>query len=227
MNLKASSILMTALILTASLTACAGPERNTVTLASAEASAVSTTEAETVAETSAVTPSEKKYVKFDEMNFTMKGKTYTLGKTTLKELVNDGAIPKEMLDKADIVGSGITIPIKMKIDPKWSVEITAFNPTDKRAKKIDCVVNSISWKDKEGIEQTAFNFEFPFDITPEEWEKTEGRPSDGNYIRVEEGKYNADIYRYSERSETYFYNRMYELEFKNGKLNKVKMQYIP
>lgn len=227
MNLKASSILMTALILTASLTACAGPEKNTVTIASAEASVVSTTEAETSAETSAADPAERKYVKFDEMNFSMKGKTYTLGKTTLKELVDDGVLPKEMLDKADIVGSGITFPIKMKIDPKWSVEITAFNPEDKRAKKIDCVVNSISWADKEGIEQTSLNFEFPFDITPEVWEETEGRPSDGNYIRVEEGKYNADIYRYSERSETYAFDRMYELEFRNGKLNKVKMQYIP
>ena len=230
MNKKISSILLAFLIAAAALTACGKPDKQAVkvTVPAVQASSTSeTTVEETTGSSSPETPSERKYVRFDEMNFSMNGKTYTLGKTTLKELVADGVLAKEKLDKAEIPSNAITIPIKMKIDPKWSVEITAFNPSDKKAKKIDCVINSISWKDKEEIEQKTLKFEFPFDITPETWEETEGRPADGNYIHVEEGKYTADIYRYSESSETYAFNRMYEIEFRNGKLNKVKMQFIP
>ena len=228
MNKKISCFLLASMIMAASLTACKGPEKNTVTVPAVQASATAETSEAAATEASSSEPSVNgKYVRFDEMKFSMNGKTYTLGKTTLKELVDDGVLPQEQLHKAEITGCGITMPIKMKIDPKWSVEITAFNPSEKRAKKIDCVINSISWCDKENLTQNTLKFDFPFDMTPEVWEQTEGRPADGNYIHVEEGKYNADIYRYSERSETYAFNRMYEIEFRNGKLNKVTMQYIP
>ena len=137
--------------------------------------------------TPAPNPSGAKYVNFDEMNFYINGKKYTLGKTTLQDLVDDG-VPFED-GESDNFSNNVKSHyqsgyIKIKLDAKscycW---IEVFNETDSGKPMNECYVNQILFKylSDEGKKQTMVSFDFPLTLTIDELKANSGEPTEKPY----------------------------------------------
>jgi len=94
-----------------------------------------------------------KYVDFDNMSFAYHGKLYTLGKSTLQDLIDDGTEDFNELDKShfdDMVepGEKASWPFNPYVDPYVEesqlvgsgLRVDVYNPTDKSMPARDCVL---------------------------------------------------------------------------------------
>ena len=113
-------------------------------------------------------PSGAKYVNFDDMSFYINGKKYTLGKTTLQDMIDDGVKFEE--DDLENAKNNIKSHYQssyFKIDPGVKngcfIWIQVFNETDSGKPANECYVNEILYKvlSDEGAKQKVITFDFP------------------------------------------------------------------
>lgn len=173
-----------------------------------------------------------KYVNFDEMNFYIKGKKYTLGKTTLQELVNDG-IPFEE-GESDNFSNNVKSHYQsgyIKIDTGvrgcyfW---IEVFNDTDSGKPMNECYVNQILFKyyTDEGKKQTLVTFDFPFDLTMESLKANAGEPTEKPY-HYDTEKHVYDKLGWTKKGTKFMNSNRIEFSFKDNEFEEVDMTYIP
>ena len=178
-------------------------------------------------------PTGAKYVNFDEMNFYINGKKYTLGKTTLQELVDDG-VPFEEGEtdnfqnnvKSHYQSGYIKIDTGVKNGCWFWIEV--FNDTDSGKPMNECYVNEILFKilNDEGAKQTLISFDFPFTLTMDELKANAGDPTEKPY----HNETSSNVYDKLEwtKKGTKFMNRnRIEFSFTNGVFKEVDMTYIP
>ena len=178
-------------------------------------------------------PTGAKYVNFDEMNFYINGKKYTLGKTTLQELVDDGVPFAE--GESDNFGNNVKSHyqsgyIKIDCGTKngnyfW---IEVFNDTDSGKPMNECYVNQILFKilNDEGAKQTLVTFDFPFTLTMDELKANSGEPTEKPYHN-ETGSNIYDKLEWTKKGTKFMNRNRYEFSFKNGAFSEVDMTYIP
>ena len=161
------------------------------------------------------------WVNFDDMHFYVNGKKYTLGKTTLQEMIDDGVpFRVEALDKADDnIGSGHqSSTFKIKIDDVHSAMISVLNDSGDNKKMNQCVINGVSLYSIEyQQDEKTVTFDFPLDMSRDYLTAAAGKPdeddSDTCSYKGERGKY--------ENSSFYVFN------FVNGKFSSVELKYFP
>ena len=206
----------------------------------AETSAEDTTAAETsaeettAAETQAQNTDGKKYVDFDDMHFYVNGKKYTLGKTTLQELIDDG-VPFDENDlpnaENNVKPNHVSENFRIRLDKYWSALVSTINATDENKKANELVINEIAFPNKPDQKQDILSFEFPIDLKQEDLVAVEGKPEgdNGEYKNYsdEDKKYVTDTYKYYKKSEKYYGNNSFIFEFVNGDLNRITMEYRP
>ena len=200
-----------------------------------------TTEATTEAsseETSATSPAREafkgKITNFSDMHFFINGKKYTLGKTTLQEMIDDGVpfyesdiknASKEMKKNAKSLNG-----FRIQLDKFWAAQVGVMNLSSSAKPMSECVIYSVRLPSIESKYNNGCNFafDFPIDITMEELTANAGEPKkdDKKHTDSDNGNY-TDVYSYKQKSKKYIGSKYYEFEFKNGEISRISISYIP
>ncbi len=170
-----------------------------------------------------------KWVNFDDMCFYVNGIKYTLGQTTLQEMIDDG-VP---FDESDLANAGNNLNpnyessgFSIKLDDKYySAQVMVLNDTDSGKPMSECVIDEIYLPVNQDIEQDILSFDFPLSITVEELFANSGETDD--VYNYEGENYSKFTYTYSQESEKYFSDREYKFEFLNGELQYVTIEWLP
>lgn len=209
-----------------------------------EAEATEATEAETTdtageeatTEAKAATDSSNSdtlWVDFDHMEFSVNGKTYTLGKTTLQEMIDDG-VPFEENDLANarnnVNPNYESESFNIELGEYAFAQITTLNDTSENKPASECYIESIYMPVDLEQPQDILQFNFPFTMTKEDLLANSGEPEDPDDIYVyedEEKNYKSESFKYRKESEKYYGDSTYHFEFVNDALRYVTISYTP
>ena len=179
-------------------------------------------------------PSGAKYVNFDDMSFYINGKKYTLGKTTLQDMIDDGVKFEE--DDLENAKNNIKSHYQssyFKIDPGVKngcfIWIQVFNETDSGKPANECCVNEILYKvlSDEGAKQKVITFDFPLNLTLDELKANSGEPNEKPYHNEDNPKYIYDTLEWTKKGTKFWNSNRISFRFTNGALKEVSMTYIP
>ena len=179
-------------------------------------------------------PSGAKYVNFDDMSFYINGKKYTLGKTTLQDMIDDGVKFEE--DDLENAKNNIKSHYQssyFKIDPGVKngcfIWIQVFNETDSGKPANECYVNEILYKvlSDEGAKQKVITFDFPLNLTLDELKANSGEPNEKPYHNEDNPKYIYDTLEWTKKGTKFWNSNRISFRFTNGALKEVSMTYIP
>lgn len=205
-----------------------------------------TTSEETTEETTTTTESETeateakreefsgKVVDFDDMHFYVKGKKYTLGKSTLQEMIDDG-VPFEESDLKKVDQKikknqrQLTGGFRIRLDKFWSALVYVMNVEDDEKTLAESVIYRISVPslDQNYKNEANLTFDFPLNITMDELVKNAGEPAEGNKKHNDYDNYHTDTFSYKQKSKKFLGSKAFNFDFKNDVLNKVELDYIP
>jgi len=203
-----------------------------------EKSEESTTTTTTSEETEATQASRAAYtgkvLDFEDMHFFVNGKKYTLGTTTLQEMIDDGVPFKE----SDIKYASEKIKkntqsfngFGIELDKFWSPQVYVMNLSDSEKPMSECVIYRIYMPSIDDHYQNNANlsFDFPYDITMDELVANAGEPKEGDKDHYDgDDGYYTDTYNYKQKSEKYLGSREYSFEYKKGEISKIVISYIP
>lgn len=175
------------------------------------------------------------YADLENRSFAYNGKVFTLGKSTLKDLI-DGGVPfkeSELNNKGNNVNSNYeTGTYTVKINDHVSIQLNFINITEDNLTEEECLLSTLRWYSiyvPEPDYDESFNneiinnineaagtlcFSFPLNLTKEQL--IENNP---------DGVENNDHVEYELESEVYMGTSGYDFEF-NSKTNQLKEVYI-
>ena len=177
-------------------------------------------------------PSGAKYVNFDEMNFYINGQKFTLGKTTLQDLIDDG-VPfedGELEDaKNNLKSKYQSAPFKVDIGKNFNCYIYVFNDSDSGRPANECYVNEVSFHGSytKGETQNVLTFDFPLNVTIEDLKANAGDPTEKPYHNEDDPKFIADYLEWTKQGKKYMNRNRYRFEFYNYELRNVTITYFP
>ena len=168
-----------------------------------------------------------KFVDFSDMSFFYNGKKYTLGKATLRDLVNDGVELEPMKNLEDMVEakSWYFQGYSIKLAPYRSAVMTVGNFTDAEQKAGDCVICSIRVDAIPKLPEGAIGFIFPDIFMKEDLLRCAGEPTKTSSFTLDDGVV-TDILSYTEDSELYMAHRYFEFTFKDGLIYEISLSYV-
>lgn len=168
-----------------------------------------------------------KYVDLDNRSFAVNGKVYTLGKTTLQEMIDDG-VP---FDENDIANANNNLnknheseSFDINLGKYYSAQVRVINDSDENQKIADCKISQIYLPVKEDQEQDIIEFAFPLTVSREEIIANAGEPTDQSDYKGD-NDYHSEKIEYKVASDKYYGNSGYAFEFVNGKLRYVTISY--
>lgn len=169
------------------------------------------------------------YVDFDDMSFYVAGKKYTLGVSTLQEMIDDGVPFKE----ADLEDAGNNLKanyesgsFRILLGEYWTASVYTFNDAESGKPVSECFLSEVYLPLHSDEEQDVLSFAFPLDITMEELIANAGEPDDIRHFDGEDGYY-TDTVCYTRESERYYSASEYRFEFVKGELAYVTISYVP
>lgn len=167
-----------------------------------------------------------KIVDYDNMQIAINGKVYTLGKTTLQDLVNDGVSfkdnTKDKLDNVIDEDNGESVEIKLNDNDSLSVEFGNFSDSGKALK--DCVLERVYYY-VDDDEKNVVTFPFSTTMSENEFKEKAGTPSDtSNYSSND---YTSNTYEYKKDSNKYYGEYGYEFDYTDGELYSITMDWLP
>ena len=201
------------------------------TAATSETSAAGSETSASGSETSAnpnPNPSGALYVNFDEMNFYVNGKKFTLGKTTLQEMIDAGVpFDSEDLQNANnnVKSNSESDCFKIMIGDYYYARVYFMNDTEDGKAAKDCFAHEISFRYEDP--QDVVTFDFPFDITMDSLKANSGEPNEDPFHYDGDGDYYSDTLKYTKESERYYNDSVYEFDFVRGEFDSIRMTYIP
>lgn len=170
-----------------------------------------------------------KWVDIDNMQFTVNGHVYTLGKSTLQDMINDGC-PFEENDLAN-AGNNLNSNFQSQGfrinlgEEYWNAQVYTANYTDGNVAAKDCPITEIYLPNHTDEKQNVLEFAFPLTMTEEDLKNNAGEPTDtSNY---DDGDYHQKTYEYKRDSTEYFGDAGYKFEFTNRALKYVTIEYLP
>lgn len=194
-----------------------------------------TTESETEATTEAKREAfSGKIVDFADMHFSVNGKKYTLGKSTLKEMIDDG-VPFEESDLKKVDQKikknqrQLTGGFRLRLDKFWSAQVYVMNVSDDEKTLDECVIYRISLPsiDSKYENKANLEFDFPLNLTMDELVKSAGEPAEGDKKHYDGSNYHTDTFSYKQKSKKYLGSKTFTFEFKDDVLHRVELDYIP
>ena len=193
-----------------------------------------TTESETEATEAKREAFSGKVVDFDDMHFYVKGKKYTLGKSTLQEMIDDG-VPFEESDLKKVDQKikknqrQLTGGFRIRLDKFWSALVYVMNVEDGEKTLAESVIYRISVPslDQNYKNEAELTFDFPLNMTMDELVKNAGEPEEGNKKHTDGDNYHTDSFAYKQKSKKFLGSKAFNFEYKNDVLNKVELDYIP
>ena len=193
-----------------------------------------TTESETEATEAKRAEFSGKVVDFDDMHFFVNGKKYTLGKSTLQEMIDDG-VPFEESDLKKVDQKikknqrQLTGGFRIRLDKFWSALVYVMNVEDGEKTLAESVIYRISVPslDQNYKNEANLTFDFPLNMTMDELVKNAGEPAEGNKKHNDYDNYHTDSFAYKQKSKKFLGSKAFNFEYKNDVLNKVELDYIP
>lgn len=168
------------------------------------------------------------YVDLNNMQFAINGKVYTLGKTTLQTLIDDG-VP---FDKDDLLNANNNINknsqsegFVIELDEYWSAQVYTMNDSDENKTIAECYIYRVYLPVHQDQKQNIIAFAFPLDITLEQLKEAAGKSTDSSHRKVDDRTY--DTLEYTKESTRYYADWGYKFEFMNDELQYVTLDYIP
>ena len=155
---------------------------------------------------------------FDNMSFKINGKTYTLGKTTLQEMIDDG-VP---FDENDLANAG------NNINPRYESSSFEIKLGERNKKASECFIDNV-YMPIYDEPQDILEFNFPLTMTQEELLANSGEPDPDNIYtyQSDDSDYHSESYTYEKEAEKYYGNSSYKFEFANDVLAYVTISYTP
>ncbi|MBR4404053.1 MAG: hypothetical protein IKT10_02975 [Clostridiales bacterium] len=177
-------------------------------------------------------PTGAKYINFDEMNFYINGKKFTLGKTTLQDMIDAGVPFKEgeLEDaKNNLKSNYQSAPIKLDIGKGFTASVYVFNDTGSGKPMNECFVNEITYYGSytKGATQNVLSFDFPLNVTIEDLKANSGDPTEDPYHNEEDPKFIADYLEWTKKGTKYMNRNRYRFEFYNYELRNVSISFYP
>lgn len=193
-----------------------------------------TTESETEATEAKREEFSGKVVDFDDMHFFVNGKKYTLGKSTLQEMIDDG-VPFEESDLKKVDQKikknqrQLTGGFRIRLDKFWSALVYVMNVDDAEKTLAESVIYRISVPslDQNYKNEANLTFDFPLNMTMDELVKNAGEPAEGDKKHIDADNYHTDSFAYKQKSKKFLGSKAFNFEYKNDVLNKVELDYIP
>lgn len=189
-----------------------------------------TTESETVAV--AIPKKLKNFINYKDMHFFVNGKKYTLGKTTLQKMIDDG-VPFNEVDianKDNVLKKNFQSPaFRIELGESWSAQLYVINASKKDKKMSECCINKITLSNKPDKTQNILSFDFPLDISADDLTDAIGKPKKDNYKHIEDeanGTY-SDKYTYKSKAGKYIRGSSYQFTFVKGDLDLIEIEYMP
>ena len=183
-----------------------------------EATSESTTEETTESETNI----SGDWINFDDMSFSMNGTTFTLGKSTMQDIIDSGIeinTRKSIDDTVEPNTSFGGFNVKFGGDDRIGY-FDVFNDTDSPKKAKDCILYYVDCD----FEDDPITFSFPSAMTLDELVAKYGEP-DHEYHNDDDPDRVYDYYTYNKASDKYYGYKKYEFRFCNQKLDSVTLSY--
>ena len=198
--------------------------KNEIETTNKEEKTVETTEPE-IQETS-----NNQIINYDNMQFSVNNHTYTLGKSTLQDMINAGC----PFDEDDIANANNNLNkntksqgFKIVLDKYWTAQVYVANYTDNNKQIKDCPITEIYLPNHPDQNQDILKFNFPLTISEDELLEQAGTPTDTSSYNDDDSNYNSTKYKYEKKSEKFYLNGGYSFEFTNGQLRYLTIQYVP
>ena len=172
---------------------------------------------------------------FDDMHFYVNGKKYTLGKTTLQEMIDDGVPFKA----SDIKNASVEMKknsqslngIGIECDKFWAPMVYVMNDSTEAKPMSECIIFKVYMHSIEKNYKNGANisFDFPYQMTMDELIAIAGEPKDANGKTHDEGTNGnyTDTLRYKQKAKKYIGSREYQFVFAKGQMSRIIMTYIP
>lgn len=169
------------------------------------------------------------YVDLDNMQFTINGKTYTLGQTTLQELIDDGVPFRE----DDLANAGNNLNknsqsqgFRIELAEYWTAQVYVLNDTDSGKTASECYISEVYLPVHHDKTQDILSFAFPLNITMDDLKANAGEPTEEKHYDGDDGYY-TDTLEYTRESTKYIGDSGYSFEFMKGELYCVTIDYQP
>lgn len=171
-----------------------------------------------------------KYIDFDNMQFSVNGKVYTLGKTTLQEMIDDG-VPFEEDDLANaqnnLNNNTQSQGFSIELGEYWSAMVYVLNDSGDNKVAAECYINEVYLPLHDDETQDILKFAFPQNISMDELKAKAGEPDDSRHYDDDESDYYSDTLEYTKESTKFYRDSSYTFEYMNGELRYITIEYMP
>lgn len=168
------------------------------------------------------------WVNMDQRSFAVNGNVYTLGETTLQEMIDDG-VP---FDEDDLANAGNNLGANREsagfsivLGEYYNAQVYVINDSEENMTTSDCKISEIYLPVDLEESNDILTFSFPLTMTEEELEEQAGEPTD--FDNYEDGDYIMNTYDYKVDSTKYYGDSGYEFEFINEELEYVTIDWMP
>lgn len=168
------------------------------------------------------------YINFDEMCFYINGVKFTLGVSTLQDMIDAGVPFRE----SDLENAGNNLRanyqsegFRIVLGEYLTAIVYMLNDSDSGMPVSECCVCEI-YIGCANRQQDILHFDFPLDLTMEELIDRAGEPSELLHFDSDNG-YDLDTLLYQKASAKYFSCTKYSFEFVKGVLTYVTMTCLP
>lgn len=179
------------------------------------------------------TSTNKEWISFEHMEFFVNEKTYELGKTTLRELIDDGVVFDDLNYaenniKANYESEDFLIKLNSKKD--WNAAISVGNFSDEVKTIADCPVCKICLFANNELEMDVnkVGFSFPLNPTIDDLKTQAGEPTNEKEC-LPDGSKNTINFRieYKKDASTYLGTYGYTFDYCENELDYIEINYIP
>lgn len=169
-----------------------------------------------------------KWVNLDNRSFAVNGTVYTLGVSTLQDMI-DGGVP---FDEEDIANANNNLNsntesqnFSIVLGEYYNAQVAVINTTEENKTMAECPISSIYLLVDLEESNDILTFAFPLTMTEDDLLAQAGEPtSQDSYSSGSD--YTMNTYEYKVESENYYRETGYKFEFTNGVLSYVTINWI-
>lgn len=168
------------------------------------------------------------WVNLDNRSFAVNGTVYTLGVSTLQDMI-DGGVP---FDEEDIANANNNLNsntesqnFSIVLGEYYNAQVAVINTTEENKTMAECPISSIYLPVDLEENNDILTFAFPLTMTEDDLLAQAGEPTSQDSYSSD-SDYVMNTYEYKVESENYYRETGYKFEFTNGVLSYVTINWI-
>lgn len=168
------------------------------------------------------------WVNLDNRSFAVNGTVYTLGVSTLQDMI-DGGVP---FDEEDIANANNNLNsntesqnFSIVLGEYYNAQVAVINTTEENKTMAECPISSIYLPVDLEESNDILTFAFPLTMTEDDLLAQAGEPTSKDSYSAD-SDYVMNTYEYKVESENYYRETGYKFEFTNGVLSYVTINWI-